>query len=24
VHPDWMAAIRTPLPDVLRLEEGDF
>jgi hypothetical protein len=24
VHPDWMAAIRTPLPDAVHLEEGDF
>jgi GNAT superfamily N-acetyltransferase len=24
VHPDWMAAVRTPLPASLRLEEGDF
>jgi GNAT superfamily N-acetyltransferase len=24
VHPDWMAAIRTPLPEAVRLEEGDF
>jgi GNAT superfamily N-acetyltransferase len=24
VHPDWMAAIRTSLPDAVRLEEGDF
>jgi GNAT superfamily N-acetyltransferase len=24
VHPDWMAAVRTPLPASLRLDEGDF
>jgi GNAT superfamily N-acetyltransferase len=24
VHPDWMAAIRAPLPAAVRLEEGDF
>jgi hypothetical protein len=24
VHPDWMAAVRAPLPASLRLEEGDF
>jgi GNAT superfamily N-acetyltransferase len=24
VHPDWMAAIHTPLPEEVRLEEGDF
>jgi hypothetical protein len=24
VHPDWMAATRTPLPDAVHLEEGDF
>jgi len=24
VHPDWMAAVRTPLPARVRLEEGDF
>ena len=23
-HPDWMAAVRSPLPSSLRLEEGDF
>jgi len=23
-HPDWMAAVRAPLPASLRLEEGDF
>lgn len=24
VHPDWMAAVRAPLPTRVRLEEGDF
>jgi hypothetical protein len=24
VHPDWMAAVRAPLPASIRLEEGDF
>jgi hypothetical protein len=24
IHPDWMAAIQTPLPEAVRLGEGDF